>query len=85
MDRGSAAPKRGGRGGRGGGHNSAVSYMDGDVVGGNAPALGVESKGYSMMEKMGWGGHGNGLGAENNKGITQPVTHIVKTTKSGLG
>lgn len=77
--------KRTGRGGNGGGFNSsAVSYRDGDVVGGSAPELGVENKGRAMLEKMGWSS-GTALGALNNKGILQPVTHVVKTSKAGLG
>lgn len=68
-----------------GGFNSAsVSYRDGDVVGGSAPELGVENRGRAMLEKMGWS-TGTALGALNNKGILQPVTHVVKTSKAGLG
>ncbi|KAF4632794.1 hypothetical protein G7Y89_g5331 [Cudoniella acicularis] len=68
----------------GGGYNAAVSYRDGDVVGGSAPELGVDNKGRAMLEKMGWS-TGTALGALNNKGILQPVSHVVKTTKAGLG
>jgi hypothetical protein len=76
---------RSGRIGGGGGFNSAaVSYRDGDIVGGSAPELGVENKGRAMLEKMGWS-TGTALGALNNKGILQPVSHVVKTTKAGLG
>lgn len=68
-----------------GGFNMAsVSYREGDVVGGSAPELGVENRGRAMLEKMGWS-TGDALGALNNKGILQPVTHIVKTSKAGLG
>ncbi|KFY47269.1 hypothetical protein V495_02016 [Pseudogymnoascus sp. VKM F-4514 (FW-929)] len=63
---------------------TAGGYKDGDVVGGSAPELGIENKGRAMMEKMGWSS-GTALGALNNKGILQPVSHIVKTTKAGLG
>ncbi|EHL00036.1 putative protein SQS1 [Glarea lozoyensis 74030] len=70
---------------RGGGFgNSAASYRDGDVVGASAPELGVENRGRAMLEKMGWS-TGTALGALNNKGILQPVAHVVKTTKAGLG
>lgn len=73
------------RAGRGGGFNSAaVSYRDGDIVGGSAPELGAENRGRAMLEKMGWSS-GTALGALNNKGILQPVSHVVKTTKAGLG
>jgi hypothetical protein len=71
--------------GKGGGFNSAaVSYRDGDVVGGSAPELGIENRGRAMLEKMGWSS-GTALGALNNKGILEPVSHVVKTTKAGLG
>ena len=70
---------------RGGGFSkSAVSYRDGDVVGASAPELGMENKGRNMLEKMGWS-TGTALGAMNNKGIMQPVPHVVKVSKAGLG
>jgi len=71
-------------GGGGGFHSAAVSYRDGDIVGGSAPELGAENRGRAMLEKMGWSS-GTALGALNNKGILQPVSHVVKTTKAGLG
>ncbi|TVY80862.1 Protein SQS1 [Lachnellula suecica] len=67
-----------------GGNDAGVSYRDGDIVGGSAPELGVENRGRAMLEKMGWS-MGTALGALNNKGILQPVSHVVKTTKAGLG
>ncbi len=76
----SSLPKRSGRGD----FNAAVGYRDGDIVGGSAPELGTENKGRAMLEKMGWS-TGTALGAVNNKGILQPVSHVVKTTKAGLG
>ena len=63
---------------------AAASYRDGDVVGAAAPEIGVENKGRAMLEKMGWSS-GTALGALNNKGILQPVAHIVKNSKAGLG
>lgn len=81
----SGGTKKAARGGGGGGfNNAAVSYRDGDVVGGSAPELGAENRGRAMLEKMGWS-QGTALGALNNKGILQPVSHVVKTTKAGLG
>lgn len=62
----------------------AVSYMDGDVVGASAPEIGVENRGRAMLEKMGWSS-GTALGASNNKGILQPVAHVVKNSRAGLG
>ncbi|KAK8203977.1 hypothetical protein IWZ01DRAFT_554012 [Phyllosticta capitalensis] len=78
--------KRAGRGGAGGGGGryGAASYRDGEVVGASAPEIGVENKGRAMLEKMGWSA-GMGLGAVDNKGILQPVQHVVKTSKIGLG
>lgn len=65
-------------------NSAAVSYRDGDIVGGSAPELGAENRGRAILEKMGWSS-GTALGALNNKGILQPVSHVVKTTKAGLG
>jgi hypothetical protein len=70
-------------GARGGGM-AAASYRDGDVVGAAAPEIGAGNKGRAMLEKMGWSS-GTALGALNNKGILQPVAHVVKNTKAGLG
>ncbi|KAL8701457.1 MAG: hypothetical protein Q9224_000500 [Gallowayella concinna] len=66
------------------GKTAGVSYHDGEVVGAAAPEIGEENRGRAMLEKMGWS-KGTALGALNNKGMLQPVTHIVKTTKAGLG
>ncbi|KAL8711121.1 MAG: hypothetical protein Q9220_004502 [cf. Caloplaca sp. 1 TL-2023] len=66
------------------GNTAGVSYQDGEVVGAAAPELGQENRGRAMLEKMGWS-KGTALGASNNKGMLQPVTHVVKTTKAGLG
>ncbi|KAJ6032405.1 hypothetical protein N7540_003137 [Penicillium herquei] len=74
-----AKSKRGG-----GGVTAGVSYMDGDVVGGSAPEIGAGNRGRAMLEKMGWSS-GTALGAMNNKGILQPVTHVVKNSRTGLG
>jgi G-patch domain/R3H domain len=63
---------------------AAVSYRDGDVVGAEAPEIGNENRGRAMLEKMGWTS-GTALGAMNNKGILQPVSHTVKNSKLGLG
>ena len=75
--RGTVKPRRGGA-------TAAASYMDGDVVGASAPEIGAENKGRAMLEKMGWSS-GTALGALSNKGILQPVTHVVKNSKAGLG
>lgn len=84
--------RRSGQGGGGGGGGSsrsaggygAVRYRDGEVVGGSAPELGETNKGRTMLEKMGWS-KGMGLGALDNKGILEPVAHVVKVSKAGLG
>ncbi|RDW67912.1 hypothetical protein BP6252_09308 [Coleophoma cylindrospora] len=83
VGRSSGGSKRGGRG-PGGFNSGTVSYRDGDVVGASAPELGIENRGRAMLEKMGWSS-GTALGALNNKGILQPVSHVVKTSKAGLG
>lgn len=64
--------------------NAAVSYADGDIVGASAPEIGADNKGRAMLEKMGWSS-GTALGALNNKGILQPVAHVVKNSRAGLG
>jgi hypothetical protein len=63
---------------------AAASYHEGEVVGASAPELGVENRGRAMLEKMGWS-MGTALGAMDNKGILQPVTHTMKRSKAGLG
>ncbi|GJC87324.1 protein SQS1 [Colletotrichum liriopes] len=78
-----AVQRQSARRGGGGGH-AGVVYRDGEVVGGSAPELGQENKGRAMLEKMGWSS-GTALGALNNKGIMQPVAHVVKRSKAGLG
>lgn len=82
LDRGA---KRGavGRNNIGSKSNSAA-YRDGEVVGAAAPELGQENRGRAILEKMGWS-TGTALGALDNKGILQPVTHVVKVSKAGLG
>ncbi|RKF77417.1 hypothetical protein GcM3_072010 [Golovinomyces cichoracearum] len=62
----------------------AVSYQEGDIVGGSAPEISADNIGRAMLEKMGWS-TGTALGALNNKGILQPVLHVVKISKAGLG
>ncbi|EFE39787.1 R3H and G-patch domain protein, putative [Trichophyton verrucosum HKI 0517] len=83
-DRRRAGPSGGARSGRARGETRAASYMDGDVVGASAPEIGADNRGRAMLEKMGWN-TGMSLGAADNKGILQPVIHIVKTSKAGLG
>lgn len=73
-------PKRAG----GGGVTAGVTYTDGEVVGASAPEIGAGNRGRAMLEKMGWSS-GTALGASNNKGILQPVTHVVKNSRAGLG
>ncbi|RMJ23426.1 hypothetical protein PHISP_05706 [Aspergillus sp. HF37] len=70
--------------GRRGRKDNSASYMDGDVVGASAPEIGAGNKGRAMLEKMGWS-MGTALGATNNKGILQPVAHVVKNSRVGLG
>jgi len=74
------------RGGAGGGRvdHAAVTVRDGEVVGGSAPEIGSANKGRRLLEKMGWS-NGDALGAMDNKGRTEPIEHIVKRSKAGLG
>jgi hypothetical protein len=55
---------------------------EGAIVGGKASPLGAENRGRAMMEKMGWC-KGTGLGKQKG-GILEPITHVVKNTKTGL-
>jgi G-patch domain/R3H domain len=64
--------------------DAGVTYRDGEVVGAAAPEIGTDNRGRSMLEKMGWRA-GTALGAVDNKGILQPITHVVKNTRAGLG
>ena len=68
----------------GGSGNAAAGYRDGEIVGAAAPELNAENKGHAMLEKLGWS-KGTALGALDNKGILQPVVHVVKISKAGLG
>ena len=71
-------------GNRGDSDRVAVGYREGDIVGAAAPELAAENVGNQLMRKLGWV-PGEGLGAQNNKGILQPVAHVVKTSRAGLG
>lgn len=72
-------PRRGG-----GGVMSGATYRDGEEVAASAPEIGADNRGRAMLEKMGWV-QGTGIGAIGNKGGLDPIRHIVKTTKAGLG
>ncbi|KAK3384735.1 hypothetical protein B0H63DRAFT_471410 [Podospora didyma] len=78
---GRSLPREPGSGGRGG---KAATYREGEIVGASAPQLGQENKGHAMLEKMGWS-KGMGLGANENKGILEPVSQVIKRSKAGLG
>lgn len=68
----------------GGGVISGTGYAEGEAVGATAPELSSDNRGRAMLEKMGWSS-GMALGALDNKGILQPISHIVKKTRAGLG
>ena len=70
--------------GRRGGAGGRFSYMEGEVVGMGAPELGQENRGHAMLQKMGWT-TGMALGADNNKGISEPVAQVIKNSRAGLG
>ncbi|KAG5952622.1 hypothetical protein E4U53_000370 [Claviceps sorghi] len=63
---------------------TAANYQEGEIVGAAAPELGIGNRGRAMLEKMGWS-LGTALGAEDNKGILQPVSLAMKRSKAGLG
>lgn len=69
---------------RGSPGKKGFTYKEGDVVGSNAPELASDNRGRAMLEKMGWN-KGDALGAVHNPGILAPITHVVKSTRSGLG
>lgn len=77
--RSKSGAKRARRGGAG-----FTGYRDGEVVGSHLPELNSENRGRAMLEKMGWS-TGMALGSEQNKGILQPVPHVMKRNKAGLG
>ena len=63
---------------------SGATYRDGETVAASAPELGADNRGRALLEKMGWTA-GMGIGAIGNKGGLEPIRHVVKTTKAGLG
>ncbi|KAG6000728.1 hypothetical protein E4U21_005083 [Claviceps maximensis] len=63
---------------------TATNYQEGEIIGATAPELGIGNRGRAMLEKMGWS-CGTALGAEDNKGILQPVSLAMKRSKAGLG
>ncbi|KAJ8120332.1 hypothetical protein ONZ43_g2932 [Nemania bipapillata] len=63
---------------------SSLVLREGDIVGQHASEIGVENKGRAMLEKMGWS-KGMSLGTIETKGITVPLTHVIKKSKAGLG
>jgi len=75
---------RSGAGSGGRVNHAAVTVRDGEVVGGSAPEIGTANKGRRLLEKMGWSS-GDALGAVDNKGRTEPIEHIVKRSRAGLG
>jgi hypothetical protein len=69
------------------GDTGAVRPKAGEVVGEGASELGKSTgtaKAKAMMEKMGWKS-GEGLGSDLNKGIVEPIQHIVRYSRAGLG
>ncbi|KAI5286793.1 hypothetical protein KEM54_006505 [Ascosphaera aggregata] len=69
---------------RAAGGAKAATYEHGEVVGARAPEIGADNRGRVILEKMGWSS-GTALGAANNKGILEPVSHVVRKGKAGLG
>ena len=71
------------RGGRGNGDVRMPRHRDGDEVGHAAPKIGETNVGFRMLAQMGWA-EGERIGS-SMKGIENPLTAIIKTTKAGLG
>ena len=72
------------KGGKGGGFDkSSTGIRDGEVVGAGAKAIGADSVGHKLMEKMGWS-KGMALGREGD-GRLEPVEQIMRAGKAGLG
>lgn len=53
--------------------------LEGELIGGTAQSIGAESKGYKMLNKMGWSLE-TGLGAQS-QGALDPVDMYMKSTK----
>ena len=60
-----------------GGINGRSDVLDGEIVGAAAPELGIENRGRSMLEKMGWS-KGMALGSLSNQGILQQVVSRIE-------
>lgn len=59
----------------------------GEAVGWGTEELGASkstAKAKALMEKMGWKS-GEGLGSGVNKGIVEPIQHVVRYSRAGLG
>jgi hypothetical protein len=79
-------PSKGGgrsKGGWGPGDGGA-KYRDGDIVGGSAPEISADNRGRKMLGIMGWK-DGQALGSSTNQGILQPIQHVVRNSRAGLG
>jgi hypothetical protein len=63
-----------------------VTPRPGEVVGQEWAQMSTMkgTKAKAMMEKMGWK-MGEGLGTETNKGRAEPIQHVVRYSKAGLG
>ncbi|CAH01026.1 Sqs1p [Kluyveromyces lactis] len=59
------------------------NISEGQIVGEDAPEIGIDNIGRRMLEKLGWN-IGQGLGAHGNQGINEPILAKVKKNKSGL-
>lgn len=57
--------------------------IEGELVGKDAPEIGQENVGRRILQKLGWI-DGEGLGANGNKGINEPLMATIKKSKSGL-
>jgi len=67
-----------------GGAISKKFRKEGQIVGAGASELSADNKGRLMLEKMGYK-TGMSLGADNNKGIAEPIVAVIRVNKAGLG
>ncbi|CAK9436278.1 uncharacterized protein LODBEIA_P08360 [Lodderomyces beijingensis] len=65
-----------------GNRDSKARFKEGDIVGAEAPEIGVNNLGRQMLERLGWS-RGMGLGV-TGRGINEPIVAKVKMSKTGI-
>lgn len=64
-------------------NKGSLHVKEGDIVGEKAPEIGQENIGRRLLERLGWS-KGEGLGADHNKGISEPIMAKIKNSKLGI-